>query len=207
MPLRVLVCKPASAGVQFPMTPAEFDTLAPYIRALTEGKRVERKFAGEPDESWLPCKLESILAMGVAPGRQFRIIEPPLECWANVFASGAHAYYDTSEYAKSHAGVMTYGKPVRVAVHMREVGAVTNPQCTVIGGKTLDTGSPGERVAILASKDDLDLVAILASKQNLEDFLAALRYAINGLPVSQLGGRLIDLHAGLAQLLKEAFQA
>lgn len=104
------------------MTPAEFDTLAPYIRALTEGKRVERKFAGEPDESWLPCKLESILAMGVAPGRQFRIIEPPLECWVNVHENNVHRVYAFLDKQKSLERYYSNNdQPSRVAVHMREV--------------------------------------------------------------------------------------
>lgn len=188
------------------MTPAEFDTLAPYIRALTEGKRVERKFAGEPDESWLPCKLESILAMGVAPGRQFRIIEPPLEYWVNVFASGSCACYGTSKDAESageSAGqgthneyrLMDHSKPMRVAVHMREVGEVTFPQCTsppnctVIGGKTLDTGSPGERVAILASKDDLD-------------FLIG---ALSGGMTNPHHPKIIELRDALCELRRKAF--
>lgn len=68
---------------------------------------------------------------------------------------------------------------------------MTNPQCTVIGGKTLDTGAPGERVAILASRDDLDL---------LMDSLASF------LPYTHKVGRdKQQLHDALYQLRRKAF--
>lgn len=63
----------------------------------------------------------------------------------------------------------------------------------VIEGKMLESIGAGEHVAILASKQDL------------EDFIAALLVAIDNLPVSDRGTRMISLLNDLEQLRKEAF--
>lgn len=109
----------------YAVTAEEFDYLVPYLRALCQGKKVERKFMGEPDDMWGPCHLVSMISMGVAPGRQFRIIEPPLECWVNAYTENGLSIYGSKEQAEKAWPEATYFgrgvKPIRIAVHMREV--------------------------------------------------------------------------------------
>ena len=49
----------------------------------------------------------------------YRIKPEPLECWVNVYGDGSSTSYRTEERARQQNSI--HFKPVRIAVHMKEV--------------------------------------------------------------------------------------